>query len=61
MKIGIWLGIIISALLSFAVAIFYEQPIHWYLFVLLIVIGLFINTIIIILKMQDDPTVKDES
>ncbi|MER2030271.1 MAG: hypothetical protein ABS903_13985 [Solibacillus sp.] len=56
MKIGVWLGIIISALLSFAVAIFYEQPVHWYLLVLLIVIGLFINTIIIILKLQDDHT-----
>ncbi|MEK5079189.1 hypothetical protein MKX73_09740 [Solibacillus sp. FSL W7-1436] len=56
MNIGVWLGIIISALLSFAVAILYEQPIHWYLLVLLIVIGLFINTIIIILKMQDDHT-----
>ncbi|MEK4128523.1 hypothetical protein NYE67_02525 [Solibacillus sp. FSL W8-0474] len=56
MKIGIWLGIIISAFLSYAVAIFYEQPIHWYLLILLIVTGLFINTIIIILKLQDDPT-----
>lgn len=56
MKIGVWLGIIISAFLSFAVAIFYEQPIHWYLLILLIVIGLFIQTIILILKLQDDQT-----
>ncbi|MFL0581019.1 hypothetical protein ACH0B6_00510 [Solibacillus silvestris] len=60
MKIGVWLGIIISALLSFAVAIFYEQPIHWYLLVLLIIIGFFINTIIIILKLQDESNIKDE-
>lgn len=56
MNIGVWLGIFISALLSFIVAEFYEQPIHWYLFILLIVIGLFIHTIIIILKLQDDHT-----
>lgn len=56
MKIGVWLGIIISALLSFAVAVFYEQPIHWYLLILLIVTGFFINTIIIILQLQDDQT-----
>lgn len=54
MNIGVWLAIIISALLSFVVAEFYEQPIHWYLLILLVVIGLFIHTIIIILKLQDD-------
>lgn len=56
MKFGVWIGIIVSALLSFGIAAIYKQPIHWYLFVLLIVIGLFIQTIIIILKLQDEHT-----
>lgn len=54
MQFGVWIGIVVSALLSYGIAIFYEQPIHWYLVILLIVIGLFINTIIIILKVQDE-------
>ncbi len=54
MQIGIWIAIIISAIISFVVASFYEQPLHWYLFVLIIFIGLFIHTIIIILKTEDE-------
>ena len=54
MQFGVWIGIVVSAVLAYVIAIFYEQPIHWYLVILLIVIGLFINTIIIILKVQDD-------
>ena len=56
MKLGIWIGMLISAILSFAIAAFYGEPLHWYLLVLLIVVGFYINTIIIILKLQDDQT-----
>ena len=54
MQIGIWIGIVISAIISFLVAGFYEQPLHWYLFVLIVFIGFFINTIILILKAKDE-------
>lgn len=56
MKLGIWVGMIISAMLSFAIAAFYGEPLHWYLLIILIVVGLFINTIIMILKIRDDQT-----
>ncbi|MGE7020793.1 hypothetical protein [Solibacillus cecembensis] len=56
MKLEIWLGIVLSAILAFGVAIFYEQPVHWFLFIIILFIGLFINTVILILKMQDDNT-----
>lgn len=54
MQIGIWIGIVISAIISFVVASFYEQPLHWYLFVLIVFVGFFINTIILILKTKDE-------
>lgn len=54
MKLGIWFGIILSAVLAFGVATFYKQPFHWYLLVVLVIVGLFINTIILILKVQDE-------
>lgn len=54
MQIGIWVGIVISAIISFLVAFFYEQPLHWYLFVLILFIGFLINTIILILKTKED-------
>lgn len=53
MQFGVWIAIFISALLSYGIALFYEQPIHWYVLILLIVTGLFINTVILILRMQD--------
>ena len=56
MKLEIWLGIVLSAIVAFGVAIFYEQPVHWFLFIIILFIGLFINTVILILKMQDDNT-----
>ncbi|MEK4698418.1 hypothetical protein MKX47_02415 [Solibacillus sp. FSL R7-0668] len=56
MKLGIWVGMMISAILSFAIAAFYGEPLHWYLLIILIVVGLFINTIIMILKIRDDHT-----
>lgn len=54
MQAGIWVAIVISAIISFIVASFYEQPVHWYLFILIIFIGFFINTVIIILKTKDE-------
>lgn len=54
MDLGIWIGIIVSALLSFGIAHLFDLPVHWYLLILLIVTGLFINTIIIILKLPDE-------
>ncbi|MBD8025523.1 hypothetical protein H9636_02515 [Ureibacillus sp. Re31] len=54
MQIGIWVAIVISAIISFLVASLYEQPLHWYLFVLILFIGFFINTIILILKTKED-------
>lgn len=54
MEIGVWVGILISAVLAFLVGDLYGQPLHWYLFVLIIFIGLFINTVILIIKTHDD-------
>ncbi|RUL53120.1 MULTISPECIES: hypothetical protein [Lysinibacillus] len=54
MQIGIWIGILFSAIIAFVVASFYEQPLHWYLFVLIVFVGFFINTIILILKTKDE-------
>lgn len=39
MEIGVWLGILLSAVLAFLVGDFYGQPLHWYLFILIIVVG----------------------
>lgn len=50
MQIGVWVGILLSAIVAFIVGDFFGQPLHWYLFILLVFIGLFINTIILILK-----------
>lgn len=54
MKIGIWIAIIISAIVSFIVGNWYDQPLHWYLFILMIIIGFFIHAIILILKEKDE-------
>ncbi len=54
MEIGVWFGILLSAVLAFLLGEFYGQPLHWYLFILIIVIGFFINTIILILKVKDE-------
>jgi len=54
MQVGIWVAIVISAIVSFLIASFYEQPLHWYLFVLIVFIGFFIHTIIIILKTKEE-------
>lgn len=54
MKMGIWIAIVFSAILSFIVAKLFHQPLHWYLFILIIFIGFFINTILLILRANDD-------
>ncbi|MFC7685872.1 hypothetical protein [Ureibacillus sp. GCM10028918] len=54
MRLGIWVSIVISAILSFIIASIYEQPLHWYLFVLIIFIGFFINTILIIVRTKEE-------
>ncbi|WP_332650977.1 hypothetical protein [Lysinibacillus sp. 54212] len=56
MQIGVWMGIFVSAILAFVVGDFYGQKLHWYLFIIMIIIGLFINTVILILKANDDKT-----
>ncbi|MEG0258344.1 MAG: hypothetical protein RR595_08100 [Lysinibacillus sp.] len=53
MQIGIWLGILLSATIAFLVGKFFDQPLHWYLFVVIVIVGFFINTIIIILKAKE--------
>ncbi|MET4563279.1 hypothetical protein [Lysinibacillus parviboronicapiens] len=54
MGIGVWVGILLSAVLAFLLGSFYGQPLHWYLFILIIIVGFFINTIILILKVEDE-------
>ena len=56
MQIGVWIGILVSAILAFIVGDYYGQQLHWYLFIILVMIGLFINTVILILKANDDKT-----
>lgn len=53
-NISEWIAIVLSAILSFIVAKFFNQPLHWYLFILILFIGLFINTIILILRYSDE-------
>jgi len=54
MEIGVWVGILLSAVLAFLLGNICGQPLHWYLFIVIIVVGFFINTIIIILKVKDE-------
>lgn len=54
MQLGPWIAIVISAVIAFIVGSLYDQPLHWYLFILIIFIGFFINTIILILKSNDE-------
>ncbi|MER1984280.1 MAG: hypothetical protein ABS949_13855 [Solibacillus sp.] len=54
MQVGVWVGIFISAVLAFLVGDLYGQPLHWYLFVIILCVGVFINTIILIIKTHED-------
>ncbi|MFC5558898.1 hypothetical protein ACFPN4_07190 [Ureibacillus thermophilus] len=54
MQLGIWVGIVVSAILSFVIAGFFNQPLHWYLFILILFIGFFTHTVILILQTPDE-------
>ena len=54
MQIGIWVGMVVSLIIAFIVGDLYSQPLHWYLFILMLVIGVFINVVILILKTKDE-------
>lgn len=56
MKISMWIAIIVSAIVSFIVGDLYDQPLHWYLFILMVIVGFFIHTVILILKAKDEST-----
>ncbi|NLY79408.1 MAG: hypothetical protein GX072_05820 [Lysinibacillus sp.] len=54
MQFGVWIGIIVSAIVAFLVASFFHQPLHWYLFILILFIGSLIQLIIMIIKTPDE-------
>ena len=54
MRIDVWIAVLLGAVLSFVIGNIYGQPLHWYLFILIIFVGFLINTIILILKMNDE-------
>lgn len=54
MRIDVWIAVLLGAVLSFIIGNIYGQPLHWYLFILIVFVGFFINTIILILKMNDE-------
>ena len=54
MQIGIVFVILFTAVLAFGVADLYEQPLNWYLFILIVLIGFFIHTVVSILQIKDD-------
>lgn len=59
MKISIWLSIVFSALLAFGISYILEQPLHWYLFVILLFTGGLTNSIILVLKADSQQKVTD--
>ncbi|MFF5993970.1 MULTISPECIES: hypothetical protein [unclassified Lysinibacillus] len=54
MQIERWVGMFVSAIAAFVIGHLYDQPLHWYLFILMLVLGVFINLVIIILKAEED-------
>ena len=54
MQIAMMLTIIITAIVAFIVGDFYGQPLHWYLFILIILTGFFVNTVILILGVEEE-------
>lgn len=54
LQLGVWIGIVASAVIAFLVANYFKQPLHWYLFILMIFIGFLIHTVILILKSEDE-------
>ena len=54
MQIGIWVGMVVSLVAAFIIGNLYSQPLHWYLFILMLVVGVFVNVVILILKIKDE-------
>lgn len=54
MQISMIVVILLTAVVAFGVADFYGQPLNWYLFILMVLTGFFIHTIIAILQTKDD-------
>lgn len=54
MQIGMIVVILITAVVAFGVADFYQQPLDWYLFIIMVLVGFFIHTVISILKTKEE-------
>lgn len=54
MHISMIVVILVTAVVAFGVADFYDQPLHWFLFILMVLAGFFIQTIISILQTEED-------
>ena len=53
MQWGTWIVVILSAIISFVIGNMLNEPLYWYLFILIVFTGFFINTVAIILKVGD--------
>ncbi|KOS66521.1 membrane protein [Lysinibacillus contaminans] len=51
---GIFIAIFTSAFIALGIADYYDQPHNWYLFLLMVLTGVFIHIIILILKADID-------
>lgn len=51
---GMFVAILASAFMAFGIADYYDQPHNWYLFLLIVLVGFFIHTVILILKSGND-------
>ena len=54
MQMGIWVGMVVSLIAAFIIGNLYSQPLHWYLFILMFFIGVFVNVVILNLKIKDE-------
>ena len=54
MQTGIWIGMVVSLIGAFIIGNLYGQPLHWYLFILMLVFGVFVHVVILILKIKDE-------
>lgn len=50
--LGMFIAIFASAFIAFSIADYYEQPHNWYLFLLMVLTGFFIHTVILILELD---------
>lgn len=53
MQWATWIAVVLSAIISFVIGYVLNEPLHWYLFILIVFTGFFINTVAIILKVED--------